>query len=102
MGLSRLSPAHYSGALISWPAFTNAGTNYAATTLDMTTTPSVQYGTFTGAAPIAGLSAQPRYLIEGVKKILPGHGQAFFYRITIRAQGVNPNTVVWLQEVFTP
>jgi type IV pilus assembly protein PilX len=84
----------YAGTSISWPAFTNAlGTPFPAITVDMTTTPSVAYGRFTGAAPIAVLSAPPRYLIEG-------HKNQTYYRITVRAQGISANTVVWLQSVF--
>lgn len=63
---------------------------------------SVTYGRFTGATAILGLFAPPRYLIEGMSKTLPGGGEAFYYRITVRAQGVNENTVVWLQEIFKP
>jgi type IV pilus assembly protein PilX len=63
---------------------------------------TANYGDYTGAADIAGLSAQPRYIIEGIRKIPPGFGEVFYYRITVRAQGGNPNTVVWLQEVFQP
>lgn len=73
----------------------------------MTAAPSVAYSDFTTAPFIPGLSAQPRYLIERIEKMCwtpttcdgvktPG------YRITVRAQGANPNTVVWLQEVFKP
>lgn len=65
------------------------------TTANMTAAPSVAYGRFTGATVIPNLSAQPRYLIEGF------FGQTY-YRITVRAQGANANTVVWLQEVFNP
>lgn len=68
--------------------------------VNMTATPSVEYGLFTGATPIAGLSAQPRYIIEGISKDIGG--ETYYYRITVRAQGANPNTVVWLQEVFKP
>lgn len=61
------------------------------------------YGDYTGAPDIAGLSAQPRYVIEGIPKSPPGTGSVVhYYRITARAQGVNSNTVVWLQEVFRP
>lgn len=60
------------------------------------------YGDYTNAPDIAGLSAQPRYAIEGIRKTPPGFGDVYYYRITVRAQGVNPNTVVWLQEVFRP
>ncbi len=65
------------------------------------------YGDFTGAAGIAGLFAQPRYVIDAIQKfcwseavcepsMTPG------YLISVRAQGVNRNTVVWLQELFRP
>lgn len=61
------------------------------------------YGDYTGATDIVGVSAQPRYVIEGMSKLPSGSGGVvFFYRITVRSQGVNPNTVVWLQEVFRP
>lgn len=66
------------------------------TTVNMTAAPSVAYGSFTGAAAIANLSAQPRYIIEGLTT-----GSPFYYRITVRAQGANPNTVVWLQAVYS-
>lgn len=72
------------------------------TTVSMTGTPSVAYGQFTSATPIAGVSAQPRYLIEGMRKTPPGGGLTYYYQITVRAQGQNPNTVVWLQEMFAP
>jgi type IV pilus assembly protein PilX len=72
------------------------------TTANMTAAPSVAYGAFTGATAIANLSAQPRYLVEGIRRTPPGGGDTFYYRITVRAQGANPNTVVWLQEVFQP
>lgn len=82
------------------------GTNWNTTpvwsAVSMTNVPSVAYGFFTGATAIAGLSAQPRYIIEGIKKVPPGGTEEFYYRITVRAQGANPNTVVWLQEVFKP
>jgi len=93
----------YARTSISWPAFTDAGNNYPAITLDMTTTPSVAYGSFTGATPIAGLSAQPRYIIEGDQAPRTGSDSTqaiYFYRITARAQGANPNTVVWLQTII--
>jgi type IV pilus assembly protein PilX len=72
------------------------------TAVSMTAAPSVQYSAFTSPQDIPGVSAQPRYLIEGIRRTPPGGGVAYYYRITVRAQGVNPNTVVWLQEVFRP
>jgi type IV pilus assembly protein PilX len=93
------SPSSYAGTSISWPAFSNAATTYPALAVDMTTTPndgkSIAYGRFTGAAPITGLSAQPRYIIEGYRS-----GANTYYRITARAQGAGANTVVWLQAVY--
>lgn len=74
----------------------------------MTGGPSVTYGSFTAAAPIVGVVAQPSYLIEyfsrpdGVATACDGNEAIPMYRITVRAVGANPNTVVMLQEVFTP
>jgi type IV pilus assembly protein PilX len=73
--------------------------------------PSVAYGTYTGAPPLGAtsetasvLSAQPRYLIEGFCLMDPGESirepLCNFFRITARGYGRNPNTVVTLQEVF--
>ncbi|MFN3715835.1 MAG: PilX N-terminal domain-containing pilus assembly protein [Thiobacillus sp.] len=63
--------------------------------------PGVVYGTFTFAAPIAGVAAQPRYLIEIFARTDTSNTR-YFYRITARAVGANPNTAVLLQEVFAP
>jgi type IV pilus assembly protein PilX len=71
------------------------------TTISMTAAPSVAYGTFTAAAAIAGVAAQPRYLIEIFERTINGDVR-WVYRITARAVGANPNTVVMLQEVFAP
>jgi type IV pilus assembly protein PilX len=69
-------------------------------TLNMTAAnQTVAYGTYTGAAAIPGLSAQPRYAIEA---LFGGVNMLDYYRIWVRAQGVNPNTVVWLQSIFRP
>jgi len=72
------------------------------TTVNMTAVPSVAYGSFTNATAIPNLSAQPRYIIEGMSANVSGCGDTFYYRITVRAQGTNANTVVWLQEIFRP
>lgn len=95
----------YANSSITFPTFTVGATTYPSLTLDMTTAPSVAYGDYTGAPDIAGLSAQPRYVIEGIEKYCwrkCESSKSAGYRITVRAQGVNPNTVVWLQEVFRP
>lgn len=92
-----------SGDSVTWPAFSKSGVTYAALTVDMTAFPSIAYGRFTGAPTISGVSAQPRYIIDGFTKRAGGDDEPVaLYRITARAQGVNPNTVVWLQEVFKP
>ena len=43
----------------------------------------------------------PQYLIEGRldESISTSGGVRKMFRITVRAQGINPNTVVWLQEI---
>ena len=70
---------------------------------DMAQPPSVPYGRFTGESAIPDVAAQPRYLIEGFKQTLPGNlGGSFYYRITVRAQGARPETVVMLQTFFKP
>lgn len=80
------------------------------TTVDMTAAPSVEYGQFTGgtASPsnpdylpdLPNLSAQPRYIIEGIHRTVTGCADDRNYRITARAQGASANTVVWLQATY--
>jgi type IV pilus assembly protein PilX len=75
------------------------------TTASMTAAPSVAYHQVTlpsDTTGIAGVSAQPRYLIEGFSETPPGSGLQYFYRVTARGQGASPNTVVWLQSVYKP
>lgn len=94
----RVAPTGYTTTEIQWPLFVVNGVTTAALTLDMTAAPSVVYGTFTGAAAIVGIPVQPRYVMERFEKNFGG--TTYYYRITARAQGINANTVVWLQEVF--
>lgn len=69
------------------------------------------YGQYTGAAAFPGVSQQPRYVIEkfsylgtpagesvviGAEPTAPGVG----YRITARAVGARPETVVVLQSIY--
>lgn len=84
------SPNGLYGGLVAWEAFP----------LDQG--PSVQYGFYTGAPNIAGVAAQPRYLIEAFTDQNGLNQPKGYYRITARAVGANPNTVVVLQEVFAP
>jgi type IV pilus assembly protein PilX len=57
---------------------------------------TVPYGRFTHATAIAGVSAQPRYLIECLPKT-----DGTYYRIIVRAQGAKPGTAVMLEEIVT-
>ena len=73
-------------------------------------TTSTLYGSNTGATPISGLSAQPRYMMElmqfadGKNKDrvtgASGNVDFFYVRITARGWGANSQTQVTLQEVF--
>ncbi|MGZ8258986.1 MAG: pilus assembly PilX family protein [Caldimonas sp.] len=69
------------------------------------------YGQYTGAADFPGVAQQPRYVIEkfsylgtpagesvvlGAEPVAPGVG----YRITARAVGARPETVVVLQSIY--
>jgi type IV pilus assembly protein PilX len=63
------------------------------------------YGERTGADWVAiqnesGAAAQPRYWIEIFQN--SASSDTFLYRITVRATGRNPNTVVTLQELYQP
>ena len=65
----------------------------------------VKYGYFTGAPDLQGVSQPPYYYIEVL--CLPQYGGSLgdpnycnFYRITGRGWGLNPNTVVTVQEIF--
>lgn len=71
-------------------------------TVDMSAAPSVEYGDYTGAAAIAGVASQPRYIIEGRYLFEPGYDPEVYYMITARATGANAQTVVVVQEVFKP
>ena len=100
--------ASTSGTLTDDGLCYNGSAGYATpiwTTANMTAAPSVEYGQFTGAANIDGVANQPRYIIEGFLKSMPGgavDAPSSFYRITVRAEGARDNTVVWLQEVYRP
>ena len=63
------------------------------------------FGTFTGAAAagytVKGVSRQPRYFVTAYTEITAGDtGPQYFYEITARGFGANPNTQVTLREVF--
>lgn len=98
-GLSTSSDANDDGLCY------NGSTGYGTPiwqTANMEAAPSVRFGSFTGADDIPLVSAQPRYIIEGMRKTPPGKGESYYYRITVRAQGMDDNTVVWVQELYKP
>lgn len=60
------------------------------------------FGGYTAPDLPAGIAA-PTYLIEMFKKIDAANATLRpYYRITMRATGAKPGTVVWLQEVYKP
>lgn len=110
-GLTDFVAACTNGLCYNGPDGNTNGVNWITTPIwtlaSMTAAPSVEYGANTPAAPgdIIGVSAAPRYIIEGMEKYCWAKcdsEKTLGYRITVRAQGANPNTVVWLQEVFKP
>lgn len=62
-----------------------------------TFTGGVTLGTYTGAAPLAGVSRQPEYLIEAFQR-----GSTLYFRITSRGFGYSPSTQVVMQSYFKP
>lgn len=108
-GVTSFDAACTGGLCYNGPNANSNGTNWATTPVwtlvSMTAAPSVQYGSHAAGAAINGVSAQPRYLIEAIQKYCWRRCESSLttgYRITVRAQGANLNTVVWLQEVFKP
>jgi len=73
------------------------------------TFPTIKYGTYTGATAIPNVAFQPRYIIEMFRAmdscINDSYGQntqRLMFRITARAVGQNPNTIVVLQSMTSP
>ena len=90
----------------SAPVWDDTQANWSPQPGSAGTNPTIQYGRYTGAQPIVGVAAQPRYILE----IFPaspfdvygtGGTERVAFRITARAIGQNPNTVVVLQSVAT-
>ena len=77
--------------------FFNAGdANYAYTS---------QIGNITQSPLIAGVSAQPRYLIDIVRVATPNsicNNAPFVFRITAQGEGRSANTRATLQELYCP
>ena len=100
-----MTPPQTLGLCRPWPYNATAGVAPQYLGAAMDATPSVRYGTYTGAPQLVGLSMQPRYYIEVL--CLPQFGGSIgdptycsFYRITARGYGGNPNTKVTVQEIF--
>ena len=94
----------YYGAGVAAPAV-SASTTYCTPTCPISYVESNVFRTngvaYTAPTLPNGVPA-PTYIIEGIQKTPPGSGLRYYYRITVRAQGLKPGTVVWLQEVFRP
>jgi type IV pilus assembly protein PilX len=88
----------------SHPVWDDAQADWSPQTGSSGTNPTVAYGTYTGATAIPGLAAQPRYIMEIFPACADGScgSQVVFFRITVRAVGQNPKTVVVLQSVSAP
>jgi type IV pilus assembly protein PilX len=91
----------------SAPVWDDTQANWSPQSGSSGNNPTVQYGTYTGAIAIPNVAQQPRYIME----IFPannadvygtGGTQKVVFRITVRAVGQNPNTVVVLQSVSMP
>ncbi|MFZ6780017.1 pilus assembly PilX family protein [Undibacterium sp. Ji83W] len=91
------------------PVWDDTAANWAPQTGSTGTNPTTPYGKYTGATAIPNVAAQPRYIME----IFPPGGlipdfagttgsARVAIRITVRAVGQNPNTVVILQSVVAP
>jgi type IV pilus assembly protein PilX len=73
--------------------------------VDWSDSTTARYGQFTGSGTLAGLSQQPRYIIELfcpqlAFDLIDGSTNCRVYRFTARGYGRNPNTQVTLQEIF--
>jgi len=74
---------------------------------NLTTTANfASYGEFTGAGALPGLSLQPRYIMELLPTTLNAKlsltsvtATAFYVRITAQGYGLNPDTVVRIEEI---
>ncbi len=60
-----------------------------------TFTGGVPLGTYTGAKSLVGVSQQPEYLIEAIRR-----GSTYLFRITSRGFGVRPGSEVAMQSYF--
>lgn len=61
---------------------------------------SVRYGTYTGAAAISGVAAQPRYIVEAIRDPNSITSARYFYRVTAVGFGANVSSRVMLQGVY--
>ena len=79
---------------------------YSSADWSSSSTTTVQYGAWTGAATFPSVATQPRYMMELVPNMkakitgVSANVDAYYLRTTVRAYGVNSNTQVNLQNVF--
>lgn len=93
----------YDNSASSAPVWDDSLADWAGT--DATKFPTIAYGTYTGATALTVVASQPRYLIEIFPAVPDPYGlssQRVTFRITARAVGQNPDTVVILQSVSSP
>jgi type IV pilus assembly protein PilX len=66
------------------------------------TNKTVAYGTYTGAAPVAGVVRQPRYVIEYLQEKDDGTTlpPTRYFRITARGWGASDTSTVTLQTIY--
>lgn len=92
---------------LSKPVWDDTQANWSPQSGSTGSLPTINYGSYTGATAIPGVAEQPRYIME----VFPantldvygtGNTQGLVFRITARAVGQNPNTVVMLQSVYMP
>ena len=87
------------------PVWDDTQANWSPQSGSSGTLPTIAYGTYTGATAIPDVAAQPRYILEAFPAANDVYGtgsQGLVFRITVRAVGQNPNTVVMLQSVTMP
>ncbi len=87
------------------PVWDDTQANWSPQTGSSGTLPTIAYGTYTGATAIPDVAAQPRYILEAFPAGNDPYGtgsQGLVFRVTVRAVGQNPNTVVMLQSVTMP
>lgn len=94
----------YDNSAAGVPVWDETAANWSPQPGSTGTKSTIAYGTYTGATALTTVPIQPRYIIEAFTEFDPyGTGsKRMTFRITARAVGQNPNTVVVLQSVSSP